>query len=230
MSRVSLCCLLVALVAAAVLASSQNAWAQEGQQRVILVAGYGASTRIDNEEFRELRKKNFAGQWISFFTNELYLNRERFLKAVQQADILFYSGHSGEPSSMPGMQVLVVKPSSGKKGEVLPATAIAQALSGGTGPRLVVVNGCCTTDPEDGVPSQNRIATAFGIAEGVVGRTYLGWSKVVPGFLADDQIGRLFAIWTVPGADGKYPTIEQARATVGIENLDIIGDSGLRYR
>ena len=30
------------------------------------------------------------------FNNELHLNRDRVLKAIQQADIFFYSGHSGK--------------------------------------------------------------------------------------------------------------------------------------
>ncbi len=223
-------CLLVTLVVPVALGSWLAARGEEGQQRVIFVAGYGASTRIDDEKFQELRRKNFEGQWISFFSNQLYLNRERFLKAAQQADILFYSGHSGTPSSSPGMQALVVKAATEEKAEVLPAAAIARALEGETGPRLVVVDGCCTTDPEDGVEGPNRLSTAFGITATTTGRAYLGWSKAVPGFLADDQIGRLFAIWTAPGAGGRYPTLEEARAGVGIENLVIVGDGGLRYR
>ena len=44
--------------------------------------------------------------------------------------------------------------------------------------------------------------------------------------LADEQIGRLLDAWTAPG----NPTLDEARQSVGIENLDILGDKGLRYR
>ena len=200
--------------------------AQSTQKRVILVAGFGASTQIDDERFVEKRRKTFAGQHVSFFNNELYLNRDRVLKAIQQADIFFYSGHSGTPSSMPGFQVLLAKPTGGSDKGFVTAAQIRDALRGKIGPRLVIVNGCSTTDENDGVAEENRLSNGFGIKAGTEGRAYLGWSKSIPGFLADDQIGRLLDAWTAAG----NPTIEEARQSVGIENLDILGDKGLRYR
>ncbi len=198
--------------------------------KIVFVSGYGASTRIDDARYKENRQKNFAGQNVVFKDNSAYLNQEELPAAAKGVDVFFYSGHSGQPSEQPGTHVLVAQAGSETKPALVTSVDVKKGLKGGSSPRLVIINGCKTTDTEDGVPIAMRMSTAFGIQDGMKGKAYLGWPKLVPGFLADDQIGKLLSVWTVADDNGQYPTIDEARRKVGIENLRIIGDKHLRYR
>lgn len=203
--------------------------AAEDQRQVDLIAGFDAVSRIkDNLEFQQKRRHTFADQKVVFFENSL--ERDRMTRVLERADIFWFSGHSGVPKKLKNVQVLEVKPRTSSEVPYLLPDEIRQALKGRTGPRLVVLNGCITTDPNDGVPGPNRLSTAFGITDGTHGRAYLGWSKEIPGMLADDQVGRVLDIWTAPKPNGSYPTLEEARQKAGVQNLKIIGDSELRYK
>jgi len=198
------------------------------QQKVYLIAGYGASNRIDNVDWYRKRLQNFSGQKVFPLSGHQCLNREQFLKAAAKADILFFSGHSGVPSARPDIQALKLKPTATNADGLISAADLRAGLRGG-GPRLVIVNGCKTTDPADGIAEAKRIHSGFGISQGTRGRAYLGWPKLVVGFVADDQMGRFLTAWTKPNADGTYPSLADAKRTLGIQNLTIIGDSSLRY-
>jgi hypothetical protein len=204
---------------------------------VVFAGGYSAQTRISEAAWRDGRTRNFANANVRFFDNPLtdrvrIITPRRTLLHIQQSDIYYYSGHAGTPSSSnPPMHVLQVRAENDMNAAATVSAAdIRGALQGRRGPRLVVINGCKTTNPGDGVQGQNRLSTAFGITAGTTGRAYLGWSDIVIGINGDDQLGRLLAHWTTADAQGNYPTLEQSkRATGNSPNLTIIGDANLRY-
>jgi len=200
------------------------------QQTVYFAAGSAAGTRIHLFEWQNLRRKTFAGQKVVFFDKELLLNRDRMLLAMKNADVFYYGGHSGVPKAKPDTHVLLAKPTGPGDDGLVTSAQIREALSGVEGPRLVLVSGCETTDPADGIKPENRMNNAFGISAGTRGRTYLGWSSLIVGIKADDRFGQLLDAWVEKGDDGIYPTLEEARQKVGIQNVVIIGDKNLRYK
>ena len=200
------------------------------QQAVYFVAGSATGTRIHLFEWQNLRRKTFAGQKVVFWDKDLLLTRDRMLLAMKNADVFYYGGHSGVPKAKPDTHVLLAKPAGPDDNGLVTAAEIRQALSGVEGPRLVLVSGCKTTDPADGIRPENRMNHAFGISAGTRGRAYLGWSSLIVGIKADDRFGQLLNAWVEKGDNGIYPTLEEARQNVGIQNLVIIGDKNLRYK
>lgn len=205
------------------------AFAQEAplQPRADFVMGGGeGGSRIKLAAWRDARRRDLVHTRCTFFEA---LNKDRTLRAISRADIFFFSGHAGVPKSMPGKQVLQVENAPDGSPVFLTAQEIRAGVRG-EGPRLVILNGCKTTYEGETIAPQDRLPTGFGIGPGTRGRALLGWATLIPGFLADDQIGRFLGVWAKRNEDGLFPTLEEARLTVGIENLNILGDRNLRYR
>ncbi len=203
------------------------------QLKVYFVGGYEAANRVDDDAWYGKRKTDFSGQNVVVFPNRNCLTPERFLKLVQNADILYYSGHFGTPKDMPNNQVFLLKPADPDKRPSAFVTAgdIRTALQSKRGPRLVIVNGCHSSDMgNSAVPAGNLMPSGFGISKNTQGRAYLGWQKLAVGFVGDDQMGKFLDAWTTPDSEGNYPTLLESKAKAGITNLDIIGDQTLRYR
>ena len=200
---------------------------------VVFVAGYGAGSRISNDTWQAGRRKAFQGQSVRFFDNprdqlQLIVNREQMKKIIQQADILFYSGHTVTPRPPAPTHALKLR-AVGNDNGALTTADIRAALEGKRGPRVVLLNGCKTTNPGDGVAAENRINNGFGITDGTQGRVYLGWTEEVVGFNGDDQMTTLLTHWTTPNAQGVYPTIGDSLATLNNPTITLIGDRGVRY-
>lgn len=205
------------------------AFAQEAplQPRADFVMGGGeGGSRIKLAAWRDARRRDLVHTRCTFFEA---LNKERTLRAISRADLFFFSGHAGVPKAMPGKQVLQVENDPDGNPVFLTAQEIRAAVKG-TGPRLVILNGCKTTYEGENIAPQDRLPTGFSIGPGTRGRALLGWSTLIPGFLADDQIGRFLGVWAKRNEEGFYPTLEEARLAAGIENLHILGDRNLRYR
>jgi hypothetical protein len=202
------------------------------QLKVYFVGGYEAANRIDDDTWYGKRRTDFTGQNVVVFPNRYCLTPERFLKLVQNADILYYSGHFGTPKVLPNTQVLQLKPADADKlpSGFVEAGDVRTALQNKRGPRLVIVNGCHSSDMgNSAVPADNLMPSAFGISRSTQGKAYLGWQKLAVGFVGDDQMGKFLDAWTTPDSEGNYPTLLEAKGKAGIANLDIIGDQSLRY-
>jgi hypothetical protein len=199
-----------------------------GKKCFYCVQGPGSGSWIKNDEFQSKVTKAFDDHRVIYFTDPL--SRDSMIRAIQRSDIYLFSGHSGVPSTLPPTHVLTC--AEDEKGLLIMAADLATALKNGPKPRLVIINGCHTTDEDDGVPKERRLSTAFGISPGqeTPGRAYLGWPKMVPGVLADRQIVKVLEHWTQQAKDGTYPTISESREAIGIKNLTIYGDLDLRYR
>lgn len=197
------------------------------QARADFVMGGGeGGSRIKVAAWRDGRRRDLVHTRCTFFEA---LNKDRTLRAISRADIFFFSGHAGVPKSMPGKQVLQVENAADGSPVFLTAQEIRAGVKG-EGPRLVILNGCKTTYEGENIAPEDRLTTGFGIGPDTRRRALLGWSKLIPGFLADDQIGRFLGVWAKRNEDGFYPTVEEARRTAGIDNLNIVGDGNLRYR
>lgn len=205
------------------------------QAKIDFVQGFGAGSFIPNADYQKARLRNFKTGKVGFYPRHVdnpswpLLTRSRTLECIARADVFVFSGHSGPLPA--GMHVLQVADAAGKGRDNINAGHIAAALKGRAGSRLVVVNGCRTTDPSDGIPETRRMATGFGIRSGTKGRAYLGWSTTVWATTGENWIGRLFNHWTTMRADGTFPTLDESRGAVGTpRNLVLIGDGGLRYK
>ena len=199
--------------------------------RVECVAAAKGASLISFPEFQNKMSRVFSGHALSFHPNSLHVRD--LIASIQRADVFFFSGHSGIPTVTPDRHALMGWGQT-KPGNEFPETAllssveIREALQGQTGPKLVIVNGCNTTDPNDGIVDEKRMSYAFNATP--AGCAYLGWSTPVAGVLADRLIGRLLDIWTTPQADGTYVTIAKAQELAGIKKLVIVGNRELTYR
>ncbi len=219
----------------------------QAQLRIKATEGQFAGSHLVNSTLRKQLKQFFSGQDIRFYTHptnadknsgqedlpNTMLNARRTLLAMQQSDVFWFSGHSGQVPGQP-VQVLQVadesRDASGKA--LLSALEVRDALRGRGGPRLVVINGCITTNLYDGISTENRLSTAFGINSQSKGRAYLGWDLEIVGKHADDYILTLLSLWTKPDQTNRYLTLAEARERTPEANnrkVTIIGDGSLRY-
>jgi hypothetical protein len=204
---------------------------------VVFAAGFDCKSRITEAAWRTGRSRDFPGGHVAFFENPItdrarILTPQQALEQIQRADIFLYSGHTVNPAGFqPPMHAIHLRdPNDKDKAISTTALDIRRALQGRRGPRLVIINGCHTTDLGDGVPAVYRLNQAFGIKDGTVGRAYIGWKVLIVGITADDHIGRLLDHWTKPNQDGLYPTLEESRRATGNHPyMTIIGDADLRY-
>lgn len=247
-------CLLAIVVAclgvAGFLPSARSA-EPEKQAKAIFVKGFGAFSLIADQEadFRPKILQAFSRDAVSFAGASGEMNRERLIKAVQQNDIIYLSLHGGP--IFKDMQTFAVAPSadntniSPKGNSLITSQEIRDGLKGRALPRLVVVNGCESTDTE-GVRDENRMCTAFGVGSGTRGRAFIGWPHSVEGRERDRQFAEFFLFWTTKKTDGSFPTLAEAvNATEWpVPELErianpgktiaarptILGDADLRYQ
>jgi hypothetical protein len=206
------------------------------QAEVHFVQGFGAGSLVYNEVFQKARQRNFKTAKIGFYPRYVdnaswpLLNKARTLECIERADIFVFSGHSGTP---PGAShhVLQIANTAGTARDNINAFHLTTALKGRAAPRLVVINGCNTTDPADGVRSPHRISDGFGINASTKGRAYIGWSSEVVPTMGENTIGRVFNHWTTIRPDGTFPTLNESLAAAHtLKNPVLIGDGSLRYK
>ena len=187
-----------------------------------------ANSQLPNPEFRNQLRQLFAGQDLAIYSYptealpDTMLNVPRTLAAIKQSDIFWYTGHSGISSAGPGKQVLMVRDK-----VLLEASEVAAALGGKPGPKLILLNGCVTTNPDDGATGVDRFSNAFGVAPGTKKLAYLGWRLEIVGRNADNYVLQLLKNWI----NGKR-TLGEARdltPKANNEHATIIGDESLRY-
>ncbi len=192
------------------------------------VKGEDAGTLIyDNAVFKERLRKALSADKVSFFPTPL--DAEQVLKSLTRSDLFYFSGHTIGKLNPP-MQAIQVNGGAPNKAGKLTAEDIKKHLvSNGTGPRLVILVGCETMNPEDGVPAAFRLDSAFGIHQDTRGRAFLGYRSPIVGAMADDTMSKMIEFWTKPNDDGVWPTIEEA-VQFAKSPIVIVGDSSLRYR
>lgn len=218
-----------------------------GRLRITATEGQFAGSHIVHPTFRGRLKQIFLGQDVRIYTHptvadpsagqdelaNTMLNTRRTLLAIQQSDVFLFSGHSGVVEGQPVQVVQVADDTRDASGKaLLSAVQVRETLQGRTGPRLVIINGCITTNLGDGIATENRLSTAFGIDGKTKGRAYLGWDDKIVGANADKYALALLTFWTTPGPKNQYPTLAEARDRTPPANkrtVTIIGDQSLRY-
>ena len=166
-------------------------------------------------------------------------DRDRVFKLITMCDIFYFTGHAGTPSDSQE-QVFTVRPREGKDRSdgVITASQLRKALEGQVGPRLVILNGCRTTAPNDPALEHLKLSSAFGINQDTQGRAYLGW-PVSASRDSDEFLYEFLKIWRVLHPEHGFPTLAQAKELAietdpngvgrNIAKLDIIGDKSLRF-
>jgi len=123
----------------------------QAQLRITATEGQFAGSHLVNATLRRKLKQLFSGQDLRFYTHptnadkssgqedlpNTMLNARRTLLAIQQSDLFWFSGHSGQVAGQP-VQVLQVADASRDAGgkALLSALEVREALRGGAAPGL----------------------------------------------------------------------------------------------
>jgi len=244
--RTSVSTLVIVSLVGATLVRAEGAGGRRRRPlKVVVAQGYDVVSRIENprSNFRTLIGEAFSRDAVEALpkrhttpaSSDFY--RSALLTSFQYADIYYLTIHGIVPP-FNQMHSVRVAPSednkdlSPKGNHVATADVVRRSLLGRRGPTLVVFNGCQLADPNDGVPTPNRMSTAFGIKRKTKGRAFIGWDWSIVGVNQEVAFGNMFRLWTTPGPNGTYPTIGQAVLSTQWAKTKpprIVGDDQLRY-
>ena len=203
---------------------------------VVFVGGYDATYKFMQEgtNYENNVRNAFKGHNVKFYREP---TKKELLEAILTADVLYISAHGGVYKNT--WQCLQVAPSgdnnqiNSKNESLITSLDIKNALAGNKTPKLVVFNTCNSTDLSDGVESENRFTSAFGIDANTKGKAYVGWSKWVVGNLTDYMFKVILCNWARRDRQGKYPSFancyyfmkRKCTATlIGDSSITVVGD------
>jgi hypothetical protein len=211
--------------------------------RTTFVRGHDVQTHLSHKEkFQDPIENVFGAKRLSWKLSKDGYSGPELLDLIRHSDIFYLNAHAGN-SSIVQRQVIIVKESednpkayrilSGKL-SFIDREDIRGTTGKYDGPRLVILNGCSTTDyTGDAGKYAWRLATGFGIDSDTEGRAYLGWSKEVAGARIDLYMRDFLVNWASADSRSQYPTLAEALKMTGPytknRQLTIVGDSSLRY-
>lgn len=210
---------------------------RDGKFIISFVRGYDVASVLPDSDYQGAVEGMFRGEEVKFYTGEGGYTGQELLPIIKSSNIFYINTHSGDSKTEETQVIKVKLPPGGNPGQqYLTPGEIRAAVGTDGGPKLVIINGCNTTDYHLGNAQRidRRLATGFGIGPNAKGRAYLGWqSKVVAG-AADQYLAyKLLKAWTTAGANNEYPTLKEAHETAGqyssVNKLNLVGDANLRY-
>ncbi len=210
---------------------------EEKQFKINFVRGYDVASMLPDSDFQDTLKRMFRGNEIEFHNQEGGYTESELLPIIKSSNIFYINTHSGDSKTEETQVIKVKLPPGGDPGQQYLTPEEIRGVAGTDGgPKLVIINGCNTTDYHLGNAQRidRRLATGFGIGPNAKGRAYLGWqSKVVAGAADKYLVNKLLKAWTTAGYQNHYPTLKEAHEKAGryssLNKLNIVGDANLRY-
>ncbi|QDV16062.1 hypothetical protein Pan153_06830 [Gimesia panareensis] len=228
-------------LAVCVLACSPCVFAADQERdekfKISFVRGYDVASVLPDSDYQASIKRMFRGEEVEFYLQDGGYTETGLLPIIKSSNIFYINTHSGDSETEETQVIKVKLPSGGDPSQqYLTPDEIRAAVGTDGGPKLVIINGCNTTDYHLGNAQRidRRLATGFGIGPNAKGRAYLGWqSKVVAGAADKYLADKLLKAWTTAGYKNHYPTLKEAHEKAGrysaVNRLNIVGDANLRY-
>ena len=203
---------------------------------IVFVGGYGGKYEFMEEgtQFERNVRNAFKDHNVKFYRKP---TKNELIKAILLADVLYISAHGGVYKET--WQCLQVAPSgdnnqiNSENESLIISLDIKNALAGNKTPKLVIFNTCYSTDLSDGVESENRFTSAFGIDANTKGKAYVGWPKWVVGSLTDKMFKVILCNWARRNRQGEYPSFANCyyymkrkciATLIGDSSITVVGD------
>jgi hypothetical protein len=178
--------------------------------------GQGASGRLNDPLFRTTFKKEFPGQTPVI---QLAPSKSDILNNLPGKGIVYTNTHGGwsppdqRPDSLaPKVDLLRTGPPATPDNAITAQDLLALRNRVGDDkmPGLMAIGGCDVLKHAPPGSNPLTIADALGVSNDKPGRALIAFDQKIVGPGSDDFMLWVLDNWCHPGADGKYPTLQQA--------------------